>query len=66
MSGAKRRGDRTCPKCQDVAIVDTWTPPKGLDPKMRKFLCTNCGHEFYQVIYNPKLLQYYDRQLSRR
>jgi transposase-like protein len=54
-----------CPKCKAEGLVDAWKPPKGFDPHMRKFYCTECGREYYMVINDEKLRKAYDRQLSR-
>jgi transposase-like protein len=55
-----------CPKCKEEAFVDSWRPPEGLDPCMRRFICSSCGLEFYVVVKDKKLLGAYDHQLARR
>lgn len=55
----------SCPKCKQEAIIDTWKPPDGYDPHMRKFICSDCGLEFYVTIASREKRQAYDRQLSR-
>jgi transposase-like protein len=55
-----------CPRCKEEAFVDTWDPPEGYDPHMRRFICSGCGQEFYVVVKDKKLLETYDHQLARR
>jgi len=65
MTGKKLTGYR-CPECWQPAYVDTWKPPLGCDRRMRKFMCSDCGLEFYVPIKDREELKRYDRQPCRR
>lgn len=50
---------KTCPDChrKQVAIMDiSWKPGKGLDPMLRRFICTECRANFFQIINAKELM----------
>jgi hypothetical protein len=41
-----------CPACEEPAIIDPdYWPPRGLDPNLRRYICTNpqCQNVFYYL-----------------
>ena len=43
-----------CPVCEKESLEapvksGDYRPPDGIDPRMREFPCTVCGHTFYKV-----------------
>ena len=60
------RGTKKCPDCGGESFVDIWKPHVGLDPAMRRFMCSSCGKKFYLVIHSQELLKHYDKQLGRK
>lgn len=38
---------KSCPECQKDATLTNWEAPEGYDPRLRQYLCPNCGCEFY-------------------
>jgi hypothetical protein len=63
---AKEKGTRLCPDCGERSYADNWMPPEGLDPSMRRFICSECGTEFYVVIDDQELLGYFDKMFGRK
>lgn len=50
---------KSCPDChrKQGAIIDLqWKPDKGLDPMLRRFVCTECRSDFFQVIKAKELM----------
>ena len=37
----------TCPKCQGKGIRCNWRPPRGINPHLRQYECSDCHHIFY-------------------
>jgi hypothetical protein len=36
-----------CTKCRSQCVKTDWAPPRGINPDLRQYSCSNCGDEFY-------------------
>ena len=40
---------KSCPECKGVSALTNWQAAEGYDPRLRQYLCPNCGNEFYVI-----------------
>ena len=44
---------KQCPKCHRQGCWDYAFRIRGYDPRLRMFLCTKCGHQYYARLEKP-------------